>query len=453
MTSRLSFYHAVTPPMTNADGVSFRVVLATRTAETRVLAGNLWAHIAKGDFHLLDEDTRHDLEQIELLVPTDEDELKTVTSRNAAAESDRDVLSLVIQPTAICELSCGYCGQEHRTKWLSEGHQERLVSQTEFRLRQRPRRTLSVYWFGAEPMAGFSVIQQLTSRLKDLAAKYATEYVAAMVTNGYQLTAERARQLHHQYALKEVTITLDGPPPVHDRRRPTKLGRPSFGRIFDNLLAIARVDDLDQLTIKIRCNVDASNADAVVPLLRLLAEHGLHTRIWFYVMPVHAWGNDADRISLAPDVFANKELEWFREMHFLGYRLALLPKRKPVVCVAASPDADVIDAYGAIYKCTEVPYVPSYGTPNRWAVGHLDAPPEAPRRPNSLALFNEQVSQRHRWPCHECRMYPVCGGACPKLWHEGHSPCPSAKRNIEGRLVLALAAMTTTSGTSTPPAL
>jgi uncharacterized protein len=37
-------------------------------------------------------------------------------------------------------------------------------------------------------------------------------------------------------------------------------------------------------------------------------------------------------------------------------------------------------------------------------------------------------------------MLPVCGGACPKAWLEGHRPCPSAKWNIESRLLLSYAA-------------
>jgi uncharacterized protein len=36
-------------------------------------------------------------------------------------------------------------------------------------------------------------------------------------------------------------------------------------------------------------------------------------------------------------------------------------------------------------------------------------------------------------------MLPVCGGACPKQWHEGRAPCPSAKKNLGERLMLALA--------------
>jgi hypothetical protein len=41
--------------------------------------------------------------------------------------------------------------------------------------------------------------------------------------------------------------------------------------------------------------------------------------------------------------------------------------------------------------------------------------------------------------CSRCPLLPVCGGACPKEWIEGRAPCPSSKRNIAQRLLLAAA--------------
>ena len=44
-----------------------------------------------------------------------------------------------------------------------------------------------------------------------------------------------------------------------------------------------------------------------------------------------------------------------------------------------------------------------------------------------------------KYLCHTCPMLPVCGGSCPKLWLEGQVPFPSAKFNIEQRMLLAYA--------------
>ena len=41
--------------------------------------------------------------------------------------------------------------------------------------------------------------------------------------------------------------------------------------------------------------------------------------------------------------------------------------------------------------------------------------------------------------CARCPLLPVCGGSCPKLWQEGHLPCPSLRFNWNERLDLAAA--------------
>ena len=61
-----------------------------------------------------------------------------------------------------------------------------------------------------------------------------------------------------------------------------------------------------------------------------------------------------------------------------------------------------------------------------------------PGKRDRLGNFNERIRQGE-YPCSTCRMLPVCGGACPKSWLEGIEPCPSAKSNVEQRLLLSYA--------------
>jgi len=52
-----------------------------------------------------------------------------------------------------------------------------------------------------------------------------------------------------------------------------------------------------------------------------------------------------------------------------------------------------------------------------------------------LASFQERLAAGD-YPCRECSMLPTCGGSCAKAWIEGEIPCPSAKYNMKGRLIL-----------------
>ncbi len=117
------------------------------------------------------------------------------------------------------------------------------------------------------------------------------------------------------------------------------------------------------------------------------------------------------------------------------------------------PEAELVDAFGTLFNCTEVSYVKSYERPgstplpvidldprqqlatsNVYAIGHVTSREYFEGRA-ALGDFYSRVASAE-YPCHGCRMLPTCGGACPKNWREGLKPCPPEKYNIEQRLIL-----------------
>lgn len=437
MSLRLSTYHVATRAFLDEDdGIVKRLIFSTRTATVVVFPEQYWIAARSGNLAALPERMAAELCDLELLVPDDADELATVLARQRAASVEDDRLALVIQPTAACQLACRYCGQEHSRTHLSEAHQDLFLASTRRSLAAGTYRTLGIAWFGAEPLAGLRVMRRMSPRLRALAAEFGCDYASSITTNGLSLTDAVATELVKDHAVRAVTISLDGLRDTHDARRPTKAGGRSFDRIFANVVRLCGRTDLD-IDIDIRANVDRRNADQVVPLLQRLAASGLQKRIRFYVAPVHSWGNDAHELSLSPEEFAEKEIAWFAEMARLGFRVSVVPELTPVVCIAVKPDSEVVDATGSLYNCTEVSYVPAYGTPNRFATGHVETGRDPAAR-QVLGGFHDRIAAG-AYGCARCRMLPVCGGACPKQWLEGRAPCPSAKYNIEDRLLLAYA--------------
>jgi len=434
---KLSKYHVVTPSVVDRDSHQrFRVLFSTRSTE-RVLVGEaLWHQLATGRTEDLEPEVAAELAALSLLVPDDEDELAAVIADNDAAAHDNESLRVVVQPTASCQLGCGYCGQEHTPDRLSADAQRRVVERARRNLESGRYTEMNVGWFGAEPLLGLSVIRTLSPQLQDLAAEHGCSYRATVVTNGLLLTPEVARELESQHQVRQVEITLDGTEAVHDTRRTWKSGAASFRRIFSNLCAVARCDDLS-MAIIVRCNVDRENFADVPALIDLLAAEGLQQRVVFYAAPVHDWGNDAHLGAFTTTDFATLEAGWLRQMVRVGFAPNVIPGRKKVVCLAVERDGELVDAYGNLFSCTEVSYVPTYGTPNRYALGHVDTG-TFPGRRNLLADFNRRIEQR-TVPCADCRMLPVCGGACPKAWLDGNAPCPAPKFNIADRLLLDLA--------------
>lgn len=439
MALKLSCYHVASAPFIDpADGAINRVVLAARSGQVRILDEGTWQLLNRGAHESIPDAVMLELADIELLVENDAYELKHVLDRNAAAAAHSSDHYLVIQPTALCQLGCDYCGQQHTSKALSEDDQDLIVEKTRQSLaRSDGYRTFSVCWFGAEPLLGISVLRRMTPRLAALAAAAKCSYGAKLVTNGLALTPALIDELIGPLGISHIEVTLDGIADAHDARRHNKGGGPTFQRIFRNLLALTRHAE-DGVAISVRCNVDRRNFESVSPLLKQLAASGIQRKITFYVASVYSWGNSAHELALAPEEFSAMEIAWLSEQIELGFVPTLIPSAKPVVCMAVKPESRLYDAYGNVFNCTEVSYVPSYGMPNKYMLGQVWNIAQE-EKIGRLAGFNQKIEE-HAYPCSSCAILPICGGACPKKWLEGYVPCPSIKRNIGDRLQLAYAA-------------
>ena len=479
---KLSRYHVATEPIADQKrgGRVERILLGLRTGATVLVGEELWARLQDADFDGLPQATLGQLVQAELLVPADEDELSTILEANDRKARDDRTLYLVVQPTAWCQLGCSYCGQRHTRQTLDPANQDRLIARVEGRLRTGRFDGLEICWFGGEPLAGLGVMRLLTERLLEVTRRFGCRYDARIVTNGLGLTPAVAEELVREMHVRKIEITLDGTAEYHDLRRATKAGLGTFERVFGNLVALARRDDLE-VFLTVRCNVDQHNRDGVLPLLRRLVEAGVRDRIGaFYVSPVVNWGNDAGDRNVPREEFARWEVEWFVEMFKLGFQVGVLPERQAANCMALAPDAELVDPEGTLFKCTEVSLVPAYEEPqedrysclsaavqsslpatdrlgvptgqlpildlapacgqsglrNRYAIGSLERGADPAR-----CVFGEfpKRVREGRYPCHTCAIFPVCGGMCPKKWDDGTEPCPAVRFNIRERLLLAYA--------------
>lgn len=434
-----SRYTIVTEPIRSAKyPAPVRIVYSTRTGKAIVVDEALCESLDSDDYTLLSPETFSSLLEIEAIVPVGENELNTVITRNKSSIADDTTLNYVIQPTAQCQLGCGYCGQVHSKKQLDESNYDNLIRRLDAKLSLKNYDSLHIGWFGSEPLMGWKSIQELTPLLQDLAKKHNCSYSSSIVTNGLSLKENIFLELVTRHAVQSIEITLDGIAPFHDSRRHTKEGHSTFDLIFKNLLTICNRSDFRDLgaAISVRCNVDERNADGVSPLIDLIASHGLQNKISFYTAPIHSWGNDAHKLSLSKENYANQEIDWILQMAKHNFPLSgLIPGLKEIVCISVTPDSEIVDAYGNVYNCTEVPYVPVYEKSDYILDNLKFGHPEVSGK-RAFSDWNDKIETENN-TCSNCRMLPVCGGMCPKSWEEGIPACPSNKFNIEDKLVLA----------------
>jgi uncharacterized protein len=340
----------------------------------------------------------------------------------------------VIQPSAMCQMGCYYCGQKHTKDYISPEIEEKIIARIRHKIEQGNYKQLFIAWFGAEPLMGLRQMRKLTRKLQALADNHNLTYAAKVVSNGLSLKKEIFEELVNELGVNHIEITIDGIKKHHDSHRYLKEGGGTFDIILQNVLAITSTDKLKKpCLLSVRCNVDENNYEGVTPLIELLAEHNLQNKLSFYPIGVYAWGNDAHKKSLTKEAFAKQEIIWQMEMIKKGFNVNFLRPRTKQVCLAVSKTSEMYDAFGNIFNCTEVSYVPTYEKTDYLLGNVLENQPTKPRK---LENWNQQILNESSLPCHTCEMLPVCGGSCPKSWHEDMRACPSTKFNMEERLRL-----------------
>jgi uncharacterized protein len=440
MNYKLSYYIIFSDYVNNKKD---SIIFCTRTAEGIVVSDNIRQALEQERFYDLPEQVFQSLIKAKAIVPEEEYELSTVINENKKAIGNNGELYEVIQPSAMCQLGCDYCGQHHAKHYIKEEMFDKIIDRIRYKASLKKYDSLFIGWFGGEPLMGLQQIRKLSARLKELAASLGLEYGAKIVTNGLSLKENIFRELATDLNIRQIEITLDGTAEFHDQRRHTKEKGATFDIIFGNLLKIVNMEDYHQLgcSISVRCNVDGRNYTSVSDLIQLIAKHSLQDKLaYFYPIGVYSWaGNDAHQKSITKEEYAQMEIDWMIEMLEVGLMPSLLPRRNKQVCLAVSPVSEMYDPYGNIFNCTEVSLTPFYEK-TEYVLGNLrftEASDISKSKP--LVNWNDEVLEG-KFPCHSCKMLPVCGGGCPKSWHEDMRACPTAKFNIKERLALSYVA-------------
>lgn len=415
-----------------------RIIYATRSGTSIRLKDRLWRALQAGDAAQVGARHLARLRELEVIVPAGQDEFAELSRRNRAGLAASTRLAVTIQPTANCQLGCGYCGQVHQKRNVDDAVAMQITDRIVANLGRNGYRDLSVMWYGGEPLMAYTKIVDMSQRLRAYCAENAIAYEARMITNGLSLKPAVFLGLLEQ-DVRRFQVTLDGLGKTHDLMRITKEGHKTFDIIFRNILEVTALPEYaeSQASIMVRINVNRQSAKTIPQLIDRLAEHNLGAkRVTLDFAPIVDWGgNGASRNSMTKEEFAAAEIGWMIQGIKSGFVFRhVLPRPRHGACMVVQRDAEVYDASGNVYPCYEYPYTPQYETP-QYRIGHLDtigAQRNLDATPKNWLIDLEGDIA----PCRHCNLFPVCGGACPKQWHNGQSACPSYKLNMEDRLIL-----------------
>lgn len=352
------------------------------------------------------------------------DEVSALALRYGLAVNDQSQLDLTILTTLDCNFACPYCYESKRAGPMSNAVASQVLRLVDDQLPTIGK--LHVTWFGGEPLVGRRALFRLSEALTERTARAGVEYSAAIVTNGYLLDDRTCKRLH-DCGVSRVQITLDGPPEMHDLRRPLRNGAGTFERIVRNLEQAVTYFD-----VHVRINLDSDDLEPLAALLQILDQHGLRDKLIVYPGRLTV-DDDRDRSSagcgscLSTGHFEEVERQALKLCASYGYGSVSLPAPKGAACMAVRKNGAVIGPDGSLYKCLHVVGNPAH------VVGQVSA-------------YRQADSRLRRWleyspfddaECVTCRALPYCMGGCPYYGLEGRREdrCQTVKETLEQQIL------------------
>ncbi|MGC8915987.1 MAG: radical SAM protein [Thermoanaerobaculum sp.] len=361
------------------------------------------------------------------IVGDEVDERDVVRVRMRAQQYEAGALALTVAPTLSCNLACRYCFESCFRGVMSDTTQEALA---EFAARLLPPRggALAVTWYGGEPLLALSVILGLTEKLRAVCGARQATYEASVITNGTLLSREVAQQLL-AVGVTHAQVTLDGPPEVHDQRRPFRSGGGSFRRIVENL-----AQAVELLPISLRINVDRHNAEKALEFVEWLfqqpwfARERIGVHFGYVRKYTPSCGCGLEEMLKPEDFFALSE----RLSNALVEKGLAAPPYPELAggCTATSANSFVIGPEGELYRCWN-----HVGDP-KMVVGTVfdEVKPHPLYLKYLLASFEEDPE------CLECQFLPLCAGGCVDLRIKAqqgafpHKDCSQWRYSLQRRL-------------------
>ncbi len=196
--------------------------------------------------------------------PADEQRRHGEAYAQFKAAAAKEEVQLFYLLSYACNFACDYCYQSGYDP--EKAVDPRGVTAAFFQYVDKHFRGRRKYvtLFGGEPLlpTNRALITELISGLN------ARALGLAVVTNGYTLVDYLP--LLKTAAVREVQVTLDGPPALHDVRRPLKGGKGTFDRIADGIDGLLAAG----IAVNLRTVLDRDNIGGLPELARLAKARG-----------------------------------------------------------------------------------------------------------------------------------------------------------------------------------
>jgi uncharacterized protein len=253
-------------------------------------------------------------------------------------------------PTERCNFRCSYCYEDFaigRMRPETVIAVKRLVDR-----RLGDLRSLSVSWFGGEPMLAGAIVEDISGHIARAAAASPNSfhYVGDMTTNGYLLDTSKVERLA-LLGIRHFQISLDGPETLHDQTRRRADGKGTFQKIWHNLLAIR--DGSAPVDVLLRIHLTPGNLPLMPGFLSEIRQTFLSDpRFKVLLKPIERLGGRNDStMDIVPESAQARVIHELEKILVDGVEGEAVFSA-PEICYASRPNSLVIRADGRVGKCT-----------------------------------------------------------------------------------------------------
>lgn len=193
--------------------------------------------------------------------------------------ADFPLQSLVLNLTNQCNLSCQYCYEFGEDKVATPDGKPKFMdfetakASVDFLLSQSSgRRAVHITFFGGETLMNFPLLQRVVAYAVEQAAFQGKAIDFSLTTNATLLTPAIIRFLSENRI--GVTVSMDGPPELHDKLRVFANGRGSYDIIAPRVRAL--IDNHRTRPIAARVTLTAGVTDVLRIYRHLKQDLGFH---------------------------------------------------------------------------------------------------------------------------------------------------------------------------------
>ncbi|MEG1255514.1 radical SAM protein [Clostridium sp.] len=344
------------------------------------------------------------------ILKEDIDEIKKIELEHRLLRySVNGALHITIAPTMRCNMQCPYCYEHKENKDMSLRVENDLIEYIENYLSKNKKiNTLSVAWYGGEPLLMKETIVRISERFIEYCKKNNVTYTSNIVSNGVLLDFDTAVTLKEKCLVSRAQITLDGIEETNNKTRVLKSRENSFEIITKNIESIR-----DIIKVSIRMNVSKENIQECDKLINYVKDKNWNENVNLYFAPVIAYNNSNSETKNSCFEIEEFNKEWSTlENHLVSenFKGNITYPENFFGCSALGVHSLVIDPEGNFSKCWHRINLPQH------FIGNIYDGIEFNKEHTDWLMMDTPEK------CNKCKVFPICRGGCPEKRIEDNMP-------------------------------